>query len=220
MDAVNEEITALINGIPSKPDEPAEERTVDEVPDQEVDPLAAEADEPEQSAAVDEPDESPEPLTMKGLIEKSDMTAKELYAIPLIDGMTIGEAKDRAKELLQSDTMLASSEDKRITAENEIQAKIRDQQMAQANPNLTPEQRQAHLNHYVEEANKQAIATIDGWTDPLVARKDLGEIGDMLAEYGKTADQIKWTVDPTDLRMLNDLNRYRQRGKSAVASVV
>jgi hypothetical protein len=220
MTEVNDEITALIQGVPSKPDEPAEERTADEVPDQEVDSLASEADDSEQSDVVDEPDESSEPLTMKGLIAESGKTAKEFYATPLIDGMTIGEAKDRAKELLQSDTMLASSEDKRISTENELQAKIRDQQIAQANPNLSPEQRQAYLNEYVEKANAEAIRTIDGWSDPLVAKADLGAIGELLAEYGKTPAQISQVIEPVDLRMLNDYARLRSRVKSATTTEV
>jgi hypothetical protein len=225
MNEVNDEITALIQGIPSKPDDPAEVRTDDQEPEPEAAPLAAESDEPEQSETDDVAEEAPAPSTFKGLAEKLDMSVKDLYAveIPLGDDgsvMTLGEVKNRWKDLKQADEMLLQSEDKRISTENELQAKIRDQQIAQANPNLSPEQRQAYLNKYVEQANAEAIRTIDGWSDPLVAKAELGAIGELLAEYGKTAAQISQVIEPTDLRMLNDYARLRARVKSATTTEV
>lgn len=210
------EIAQLMQGSPTPP-APAEERTEPEVPEHEDVPLAAEADEPEQSVADEEPETAePEPSTIKGLAEKLGMSIDDLYAsTELIPGMTLGQAKDRAKDLLAADEMLSTAEDKRITSENELIRKQQEYRLSLQDPDMTQDEVEQRWEATVKAANQQAIDTIDGWADEKVRSADLKAIHGLLKEYGYSVAQSNALLDPTQLRMLNDYSRLRTRVKAA-----
>ena len=216
------EIAALMATNPIAPEQPAEERTVEPVPEPEAVPLAAEGDAPEQSSVDAEQVEipEPEPLTIKGLAAKLDMPAKELYAeLELIPGMTLGQAKDHAKDFLKVKEMLSSAEDARITSENELIRKQQEYQLSLSDPSLTKDEVTQRWEATVTAANKQAIDTIDGWADEKVRTADLKAIHGLLTEYGYSTAQANSVLDPTQLRMLTDYARLRARVQASAKPV-
>lgn len=215
------EITQLMTGVPETPPEPAEGRTEPEVPEHEDVPLAAEASEPEQDAVeVEEPETVPEPTNIKGLAEKLGTSPGKLYRdVELVPGLTLGQAKDRAKELLEADGMLASVEERRIATTNEIEQARHDARLALSLPDMTPEQRQAAYGTYTEQQNRIAMDTIEGWKEPGTREAELTEISSLLQEYGVPQARADNTVDAVELRILADYNRLRKRIQAATKPV-
>jgi hypothetical protein len=215
------EIAQILMGNP-EPDQPDESRTVDtDTTDQEIDPIAAEADEPEQSAAeVDAPETEPQATTIKGLAEKLGTSPKKLYdSIELTPGFTLGMAKDRIADLQESDGMNASVEMRRIEATNEIEQTRHEANLTIALPDHTPEQRQEAWNLYSQQQNALAINTIEGWKDPGTREAELPEIAALLQEYGVPAARINTMVGAQELRILADYNRLRKRVSKAADTV-
>jgi hypothetical protein len=217
------EIATLLQGTPDKAPEPAEERTEPEPPqDQEVDLLAAESDPPKESEVeVDAPETEPQATNIKGLAEKLGTSPAKLYRdVELVPGMTLGQAKDRAKELLESDGMLASVEERRIAQTNEMEQQRHDAQLALSLPDMSPEQRQTAYSHYTEQQNALAVSTIEGWGTPGTREAELGEISALLVEYGVPQARANNTVDAVELRILADYNRLRKLVQGSTEKVV
>ena len=215
------EISQLMQGVPVTPPEPAEERTerVDSEPE-EV-PLASEDTDSEQVSAEQEPEKAEtEPLTVKGLAEKLNMPVEALYAdLELVPGMTLGQAKDQAKDLLKAQELLSTAEDKRISGENELIRKQQEYRIALQDPNLTQEEVEQRWEATVKAANKQAIDTIDGWADEKVRSADLKANRALMKEYGYTTAQADSVIDPVQLKMLTDYARLRKRVQTAAKPV-
>ena len=215
------EIAQLMQGIPQPP-EPAEGRTEPEAQELEVVPLASEDTDSEQVSAEVEQVETPEPdpLTVKGIAEKLSMSIGDLYAsTELIPGMTLGQAKDRAKDLLKADEMLSIAEDTRITSENEQIKLQQEYRLSAQDPNLTQDEVTQRWEATVKAANQRAIDTIDGWADETVRTTDLKAIRGLLLEYGYSVAQADSLIDPVQLRMLTDYARLRKRVKVSAVPV-
>jgi hypothetical protein len=217
------EIAQILTGTQDKAPDSAEGRTDPEQSLEREDvPLAAEASEPKQDAvSSEEPEGEPEPLNMKGLAEKLGTSPAKLYRdVELIPGLTLGQAKDRAKDLLEGDGMLASVEERRIATTNEIEQQRHDAQLALSLPDMTPEQRQAAYGAYTEQQNTLAVKTIEGWDEPGTREAELTEISALLQEYDVPQARANNTVDALELRILADYNRLRKRVSKAKDSVV
>jgi hypothetical protein len=216
------EIAQLLAGNP-EPEAPDENRTEPTEPtDQEIDPLAAESDQPKESETeVDAPETEPQATTIKGLAEKLGTSPKKLYdSIELVPGFTLGMAKDRIADLQESDGMNASVEERRITATNEIEQQRHEANLTIALPDHTPEQRQEAWSLYSQQQNALAVSTIEGWSDPGTREAELPEIAALLQEYGVPAARINTMVGAQELRILADYNRLRKRVSKATETVV
>ena len=184
-------------------------------PDQEVDPLAVE--EPEAPLA--------EPMTAKEMAAKLGIEPSELYSslkVDLGDGdsITLSEWKDRAKELRQSDKLLADSAEKQLSAENEILRRNRELQLAaqKLGRNPTEAERKEATELFNQYAASEKAATLDvitDWSDAAVQRNDLKAIGETLTEYGFRPSEIEAILDHRQVKILRDFTKLRQRLKDA-----
>jgi hypothetical protein len=121
VDNVQEQVADLL--FPAQGESPAKPQPeVSQVPElpETVQPEATTEDEaPEQEA---EPAEMPD--TLEALAEKSGLKVKDLYKvkIPMPDGeepITLGQFKDRLKDLSRADTLSAEAEDQKATLQAE-----------------------------------------------------------------------------------------------------
>ena len=116
--------------------------------------------------------------------------------------------------------MLASVEERRIAATNEIEQQRHEAQLALSLPDMDPEQRQAAWGTYTEQQNRIAMDTIEGWKEPGTREAELTEISSLLQEYGVPQARADNTVDAVELRILADYNRLRKRVSAAARKVL
>lgn len=215
-------VAALLRGEPDQ-DAPEGATELDTTEPEEAS-SAGESDDPQQSEAEDAPSEGPESYSVKDLAEKLGIRPQDVYSKLQIDidgeKLSLGEYKDRAKELKRYDTLMAEAEDRRSSVENDLQRARKELELAQQMPNLSPAERQEKYREYVDEQTRQAVESIQGWTDPGTRTQELTEITALLTDYGMSGAQIGQIVDATALRMLADFNRLRKRVKQATESTV
>ena len=186
----------------------------------EVDSSQSQPDgDPETSEAEAEPDESPETLTVKGLAEKLGIDAKELYqsvSIDLGEGqtLTLGELKDRGKDLLQSEALLANASEQQLEIENELLVK-RQQLNVEAQRlgvEFTPEQSADHrrtIEAYQDDQVRKALQIMPDWQDKATREADLTRIDKITRQYGFSEAEQSTILDARLLKVFRDFQRQR-----------
>lgn len=215
---------AILTGVPAPDSDPDENLDESESLDQETDPLAVE-DVPEAASDAEQA-----PTTVKELAEKLGVRPAELYNMLKIDtgdgeSMTLSEMKDRAKDLKQSDKLLADSAEKQLSAENEILRRNRELQLVAQKIGRNPTEAEraeatATFNQYAKEQKAMTLDVIGDWADPAVQRVELKLIGETLTEYGFRPSEIEAILDHRQVKLLRDYTKLRQRLKDAGASEV
>lgn len=215
-------VAALLRG---EPDQDAPEGAIDQdIQEPEAAPSAGESGDLEQPEAEETSGEGQESYSVKDLAEKLGMRPQDVYSKVKIDiggeSLSLGEFKDRAKELKRFDTLMAEAEERRTSVENDLAKQRQELEVAAKLPNMKPEERAEHVRQYVETETQKAIESIQGWTDAGTRTQELGEITALLTEYGMSGAQIGQIVDATAIRILADYNRLRKRVKQATESTV
>ena len=216
------EVAGILTGAP--PPEGETPPTPEPVVEGEETPPSAE--EPtEEGSSSDEP----APMTVKQLAAKLEMTPKQVYSALSLDmggkSLTLGEIKDRAKELVKSDKTLADAESHQLAAENEILRKHQalaltikaiGRQPSEAETN----QAQALHDQYVREQQGLQLTSIPDWSDAEVQQADSKLIGKVLVEYGFSPVEIGQVVDHRQVKLLRDYSRMKARLDSVSAAEV
>lgn len=165
-------------------------------------------------------EEQDKPMTLKALAEKLEMPVKDLYSVELGDGMTIGQLKDRMKDLTQADDVLATAEDRRQQVENELMQRRRELAVAAQNLGREPteaERQQATRawHDYVEHETTQVMNVIPEWKDPAIAEPERTAVVGLLKDYGLSDTEIANTVDHRQIKLINDFARLRSKVRAA-----
>ena len=187
-------------------------------------PLAEEKQEVEEAPA-----EKPASLTPKDLAEKLGISPKELYgalSIKLGDSeMSLGEIKDRAKELLVSDEKLAGAEKYKLDSENELM--LKNQALAQAvkatGIQLSPQMLQQAQESNEQYGREQAAATLQAipdWQDVAVQNSDYELIRATQAKYGFSEAEGAQMRDHRIVKLLRDFSQLNKRLEDAGQSEV
>lgn len=214
MEAQTSEAASLLLGLPDP--EPAEEQ---QEPDQglEVSPSEGEATGPLQVAA--ESGSEQEKLTVKGLAEKLGMDAKDLYESLTLDigeGLTLGQVKDRAKDLARSDELLAEIESRRIRADQELLTK--QEQIELLGIKLTPDQEalaKDRRDEYLTSQSSRVMKIIPEWNDPTTKAAEVGAIHELFQGYGFSSAELNHVADSRLIKAMNDYARLLSRVESA-----
>jgi hypothetical protein len=169
-----------------------------------------------EAAGTEEPS-----ITVKDLAEKLGIEAKDLYEdlhIPTGDGesITLGEFKDRVKELQQLDTVKQDFEDREAKHNREVMA-----QQAELNQLLSmiPDDQRQQLvqaagqrhHDYVAQQQNKVLEVIPEWKDPDTLARDRDAIIKLGNDYGFSSDEITYTHDSRTLLMVRDMVRLRER---------
>ena len=171
------------------------------------------------SEAEAEPGESQETLTVKSLAEKLGIDAKELYqsvSIDLGEGqtLTLGELKDRGKDLLQTEALLANASEQQLEIENELLVK-RQQLNVEAQRlgvEFTPEQSAEHrrtIEAYQDDQVKKALQIMPDWQDKATREADLTRIDKITRQYGFSEAEQSTILDARLLKVFRDFQRQR-----------
>lgn len=191
---------------------------------------------PPESPAVTTSDTEPtedvsegnQPLTVKDLAKKLGLSAKELYEQVTLDvngsPMTLGEFKDRAKELQRADKLLTDAETQRIDSENAVLRGKQELAYLEAKLGRQPTQAEREeaakaRDDYIERENRRAIEAIPDWSDAAVQRNDIKAMSQLLRSYGFTDADIGNVVDHRHVKLLRDYSVLRERLKSAEKAV-
>jgi hypothetical protein len=200
----------LIAGIVPPSTEPAEEPTV-----------------LDESPPAEEPSDIPEPEAPEVVAkEPEEATPLEFSAdmyeltIPGLD-MTIGEFKDRAKDLSQADKLNAHAEERQITVQNQLLRAQQDLQAFAAQMGIQPtEQQLAQISQQRTEFTRQQdvrlAQAIPEWSDPDVRKADMLLTDSLLTEYQFTGPEQANLTDWRFAKLARDYAKLRSRVKSAV----
>jgi len=209
------EIASLLAGTPAPDAEPeTESPDAVETPDQEIDTTAAEPEQPENQDIEDDEGE-PEPLTMKSLAEKLEIKPKDLYDVELGDGLTIGQLKDRFKELEVVEQTRTDAELHKVKTENEVMQQRRALETARQELGIqvTPQQQERANQQFAEYVSTETARTMEAipeWSEPTVLEADRQGMQAMLAEYGLSEMEMTAIVDHRQVKMLRDFHTLRQ----------
>ncbi|MCP4465868.1 MAG: hypothetical protein GY813_03835 [Halieaceae bacterium] len=227
METLNE-IASLLGGEPES-DAAVETQTPESEhqPDQEIDSSASEPEQDENAPDEQEeaPQETEEPLTtLKALAEKLEMQPKDLYAVELGDGLTIGQLKDRMKDLTEADTLRDKAEAHKIQTENELMSKRRELALVQQNLGREPtpaEQVQAEQQWeaYVSHETSQTMKAIPDWAEPSVMEAERDGIVELLQGYGFSQSEMAATIDHRQVKLLRDYSKLLKRISGAGTEV-
>lgn len=181
-------------------------------------PDGVETDSEEAAPAADE---EPGPVTVKELAQKLDLDPADLYnelEIPLGDdeSITLGEYKDRVKELRNLDGERGQVTELRNEYEKSLlQTRTELSAILQVIP---PEMRDQVLevakersSTYTQEQSQAVLESIPAWKDADKLAEDRAGLVNMGAEYGFSEQEITYTQDARTLRMLHDYLRLRER---------
>ena len=195
-------------------------------------PPTAKADSEPESEQTDqvEAETPPTELTVTDLAERLDMSVEDLYRdlkLDLRDGETVslGDFKDKAKDLQRANVLLNKAEESKLSGENELLRKNREMQLvAQRLGRNATEAEQAEAaklyTDYVDRETTRTMETILDWSDKAVRIEDLKSISALMSEYGFTSAEQGATVDHRQVKLLRDYDQLRRRLKSAGESEV
>jgi len=180
----------------------------------------AESEDSRQTEAADEQAEQAETFTVKQLAERLQAEPAELYKALQIDlgngeSLSLGEIKDRAKDLVKSEAILAEANDQRLQIENDLLVKNQalQRQAQAAGIQLTPElveQMQAERKQYNELQDRIAVELMPEWSDTEARHEDQKRISKALDEYGFYEAEKALVKDARLLKVFRDIQRLRE----------
>lgn len=182
--------------------------------------------------AIREPDPEPKPdgallalaeepaggMSVKQLAEKLGVRPQDVYAdLSLEIGgktLTLSELKDRGKELVQADKVLADAEEHRTKIENDLLRRQRAADIAMQGREPTQEQLDAADDAwatYAGDQNARVLGVISSWSDATVQRQDLTDMAKLLGEYGYSPVEIGRRADHRDVKQVYDHMLLKRR---------
>ncbi len=211
------EIAQLLAGQPedSKPDDPPEVAHDDQVILEDEGSLSAVEPEQTENAPDVEPEaqETDKPKALQDVAEAAGIDVKDLYSIdiPLGDGesFTLGEIKDRFKDLQRADALIQQAEVDKTAGENELMQKRREiAVMAQQMGREPTEAEQAlaaqQWDDYISRETALSMQAMPSWSDPAVATHERGLIDQLLISYGLTDAERAGVIEHRQLKQLRD----------------
>ena len=170
-------------------------------------------------------------LGFRDLAESAGLDLKELYAveIPLGDGVkfTLGDIKDRARELLGVDSSRDLLEQDRTSAENEKLVARQELQtvVALMGQNLSPElveHARSELRQSIALERERTFQAIPEWKEPEVAMRERGQINTYLKSYGFSEAELNNVYDHRLLKLARDsqINQAKLRTATENAAPV
>ena len=151
-------------------------------------------------AADPTPEETPPPSSLKDLADKAGLEVKQLYdmELPGLEGMTLGQVKDRAKELRDVDASREAVETERAGIRQERLRWIQELKAATtAGLREYSEQERTQIGALLQrhaDAEAQAIMTaVPEWGNQATLKADFEGMAGLLKPYG---------FSPTDTALL------------------
>jgi hypothetical protein len=161
-----------------------------------------------------------ESLTVAGIAEQLGLEPKAVYdSLTLSIGgndITLGELKDRGKDLLRSDELLASSEAEFAKVSKDIaeiqRAAALVVQRAGRQPTMAERAEATDLyNAEMRKAAQQTLELIPEWKDQTLAATEYGQISSMLEGRGFKAMEVEAITDARQIKLLRDAADAFQR---------
>ena len=163
-------------------------------------------------------------LGFKDLAESAGLDVTELYAveIPLGEGhnFTLGDIKDRARELLGLDSSRELLTQDRVSAENEKLVARQELQtvVALLGQNLSPElvaHARSELQASVALERERTFESIPEWKDAEVATRERGAINTYLRTYGFSEAELNNVFDHRLLKLARDSQKNQAKVRAA-----
>ena len=217
---------SILTGPPASEEETPVSQTPDPV--QETEPVSSEQA-PETPAADNVPPEKAEQLSVKELAKTLDITPAQLYArLQITVGdqkMSLGEFKDRARQLHDADTTLTDADAHALKSGNEVLRQNRALSIALkrlGRPLTDAELSEGDTlqSEYIKEQNRLTLAAIPGWSDTAVQNDEVAQIGVLLTEYGFSPVEASQVVDHRTIKIFRDFVTQSKRLKVAGESVI
>lgn len=221
----------LLDGLGTKKDDQAAE----ELPDEDQTSLeGADENEDADQSDTDPPDEPapaeelPLPDSVTALAERLGVKPAEIYSSLKLDldgtSVSLGEFKDRAKDLNRIDELTLDAEGRKTDSENEVMRQQRALSIAMQSlgRTLTPgeiERSDRIYGEYLRSENAKTLGIIGEWSDATVQNTELRAIGALMSEYGMSPAEIKAVADHRQIKILNDFSRLRKRVADAKESL-
>ncbi len=221
------DVASILTGQPAGEDESPVSPTPDAA--QETEPVPGEQAPDTPAPTDDEPPEKAEPLSVKQLAEKLEITPAQLYArLEITVGdkkMSLGEFKDRARQLHDADKALTDADAHALKSGNEVLRQNR--ALAIALKRLGRPLTDAELSEgetlqseYIKEQNRLTLAAIPAWSDTAVQNDEVAQIGALLTEYGFNPVEASQVVDHRTIKIFRDFTAQSKRLKAAEKSVI
>lgn len=194
--------------------------------DQEADPSPPEPDAgQESSGAEQDASEGPQKLTAKAAAEKLGIDVSDLYASLEIEigkgnSLTLGEIKDRAKDLTQADALLADAQQQKLETQNELMQQRRMLERQMQRIGYRPSQHdlaemQAEAEQYKSLQQRLAVEYMPEWKHEAARQADEKVIEAMQAEYHFSPAERALMIDARLLKMVRDYGNLRQQLRDA-----
>jgi hypothetical protein len=166
-----------------------------------------------------------EPITVASLAKELGVEAKDIYnelEIPLGEGesVTLGQFKDRVKDLRELDTQRETFSTEKAEQEK---GQLRDRALLNTmleliGPELARPAYQAaqeQLETWQDDQRGQILEAIPEWQDPDALAKDRDSIVGLGQEYGFSEVEMTGVLDARTVRMLRDFAVLQNKVKSA-----
>ena len=170
--------------------------------------------------------EAAQKLSIKDLAEKLGTEAAAVYdQVEVLPGITLGQYKDRARDLQQSEELLAEARENRAKVESELLLKNQALRIAQqeAGIEITPEliERAAkQTDQYKRLQDRIAVELMPEWAEESVRHEAEKRIDVLLDEYGYQAAEKPFMVDARLRKMFRDYARLRDEVAGVAARKV
>jgi hypothetical protein len=212
-DPTIEELSKLLDSIDIAPAEqaapPADESQSQPEPDAGTETSEADEDSPETAKQ----------LTVKDLAAKLDVPVSDIYDQLMVDvgegqQISIGELKDRGRDVVQADALLAQANETRLNIENDLLVKreaiARYAQRIGYQPTETDlQESQAETQRYRNQQVQKALEIIPGWQDEGTRNKELEIIGNIADEYQFSEAESRLLIDARLLKLFRDYGTMR-----------
>ena len=210
----------------TSPPEEASQGDVLSLPEGEA-PQAESEPATESSEAVQDEQEAVQKLTVKALAEKLETEPGQLYDTLLIDvggeePLTLGQIKDRAKELVRLDEVVASANEQRLTVENQLMQQRAALQRQARRMGYQPTEAdmaeaQAETEQYLKLQEALAVEYMPEWADTGVKHEDMKGIQSIQDEYLFGEAERRLMVDARLLKVFRDYHRLRAEVNSVAS---
>lgn len=175
--------------------------------------------------------EAPQTFSVKDAAEKLGCEPDELYSRLTVklssdsEPMTLGEFKDRAKDLANIDTLKAQAVEQKAQAEREYLQRNRALQAAAERLNIELSEElvaevQTQFNEYAETQGAKLLEALPEWSDTDTQRKDLDAIESVMRDYGFTEPEAANMVDHRLRLAFHQLAKYKALFEQASKSEV
>jgi|DEB0MinimDraft_10_1074344.scaffolds.fasta_scaffold00377_7 hypothetical protein len=202
----------------------AEGRTGHDTQAAEVQSSQSQSDGDQQTSETDQTQhEDAAEMTVSALAEQLGIEAAQLYNLQLDIGngqqMTLGQLKDRAKDVSHADSLIAEVNEQRLSVENDLMQKrhaiSRYAQRVGYQPTEQDQQEaQAELKAYREMQRALAIEFMPDWQSEETRATDIKGIEKLQDEYLFGQAEKAAMLDARLLKMMRDYHRLREEVRS------